>query len=517
MVSNGYAPPSNSVLVLYKVSNSESDACDSLFNAFPMPIRGKAPTLAMVKRHCTALRGLNHLGAEGYHWRVCVEEKPVPGSSSSSQSAEKSFSWWDIQDENALLPMKEAYQSDIREMFAPTPKNAPATSADQAAAAAKGAFKSFGKALGAALDQTDAGVDRGPPVSVVAFKLLDLVKMNDDFMQKHGGATKTAGYHTTPAPQRAPQQRQAQQRRPAPAPAPQPARPQQRAPQQAPPAHRPQPTQQRPAVRPVRPPQAPASANSNLLDFGATPAPTARPNLHHTNSSPAAFEKSFGAVPNNETRAERLKREYAKKQQKANRVWDDVDQRWVEVDSKGGGATRGTTSAPPGAASAHALNKPAQKKEVGIKLDASSAAGKSAHVQAAVHQRVNEMQQAQAKALQEVRQREEKKKKDELEEDAVRRKLEPKIKAWSEEHGNKKQLRALLGSLHTILWPEAKWKPVSLGDILDDSKCKRCFHKASRVVHPDKTGHLDPEKRFLAKRIFDALSQAKAKMDEGGK
>merc|ERR1711937_978779 len=109
------------------------------------------------------------------------------------------------------------------------------------------------------------------------------------------------------------------------------------------------------------------------------------------------------------------------------------------------------------------------------------------------------MQESQQKALQEIRQREQQKKKDEVEEDAVRKKLEPKIKAWSEEHGKKKQLRALLGSLHTILWPEAKWKPVSLGDILHDNKCKRCFHKASRVVHPDKTGDLDPEKRFLAK------------------
>lgn len=110
-----------------------------------------------------------------------------------------------------------------------------------------------------------------------------------------------------------------------------------------------------------------------------------------------------------------------------------------------------------------------------------------------------------------------KKKSDEAEEDIVRKQLEPKIKAWSEEHGKKKQLRALLASLHTILWPEANWKPVGLGDLLDDSKCKRWFHKASRVVHPDKTHHLNAEQRFLAKRIFDALSQAKSEYDDGAK
>ncbi len=42
---------------------------------------------------------------------------------------------------------------------------------------------------------------------------------------------------------------------------------------------------------------------------------------------------------------------------------------------------------------------------------------------------------------------------------------------------------------------------------MDDRKCKLAFHKASRGVHPDKTIHLSAEGRFLAKRIFDALSQ----------
>ena len=122
------------------------------------------------------------------------------------------------------------------------------------------------------------------------------------------------------------------------------------------------------------------------------------------------------------------------------------------------------------------------------------------------------MKVAQQKALQEVREREEQKKQSESQEDEVRQRLEPKIKAWSEEHGKKKQLRALLASLHTILWPEAKWKPVNLGDLLDDKKCRLAFHKASRVVHPDKTMKLSPENRFLAKRIFDALSQAKSEL-----
>ena len=125
------------------------------------------------------------------------------------------------------------------------------------------------------------------------------------------------------------------------------------------------------------------------------------------------------------------------------------------------------------------------------------------------------MKESQAKAIQELKEREAKKKFDDETEDDVRKRLEPKIKAWSEEHGQKKQLRALLGTLHVILWPGANWKAVGLGDLLDDAKCKKVYHKATRVVHPDKTISLEPEHRFLAKRVFDALSQAKTKFDEG--
>jgi DnaJ-class molecular chaperone len=158
-----------------------------------------------------------------------------------------------------------------------------------------------------------------------------------------------------------------------------------------------------------------------------------------------------------------------------------------------------------------------KKKEVGISLDPANAAGKSSNVQNAVHKRVNDMQEQQQKATEELRQREAKKKQAEDAEDVARQQLEPKIKAWAEEHGQRKQLRALLGSLHLILWPGAKWKPLNIGDILDDGKVKRAFHKATLVVHPDKTHHLPPDQRFLAKRIFDAICQAKTDFDEGAK
>ena len=99
-------------------------------------------------------------------------------------------------------------------------------------------------------------------------------------------------------------------------------------------------------------------------------------------------------------------------------------------------------------------------------------------------------------------------------EDAVRKRLEPKLRAWSEEYGKKKQLRALLGSLHTSLWADSGWKPVSMGDLLDEKRVRRAYLKASLKVHPDKTRDLNVEKRFIAKRVFDALSQATTEFED---
>lgn len=228
------------------------------------------------------------------------------------------------------------------------------------------------------------------------------------------------------------------------------------------------------------------------MGFGSAPAPAPAARFP---TAPAS------ARPQNETRAQMLKRQQEERMKKQNRVWDDVDQRWVEVETKKPAAPGGAPARP-------------KKKEVAVKLDMSNAAGKSAKVQQAMQARVNEMNATAQKAVQEVKEREALKKQREAEEDAIRVQLEPKIKAWSEEYGKKKQLQALLASLHTILWPGAKWKAISMGDILQPAKVKKFYFKATLVVHPDKTGNLPADQRFLAKRIFDALTQAKTIWDE---
>lgn len=330
----------------------------------------------------------------------------------------------------------------------------------------------------------DSGDAHGPPVSVLCFKVLDLMKATDDVNSKHGGS---------PPPVQA-------RPRATPASAPRPA-------QRAPPASQPR---SRPTPAPSRAHQAPPSRGApeaDLMGFGSAPAPASNPrNLRHAMSSPP----SMGGGHANEERWERLKREREQKERTAakNRVWDPVDERWVEV--KPG-------SAPPGHAKSGAESGAPKPKVIGIKLDgtgpqASSEAGRKGRAE-----RIAKMAAEQEKKVAEFKEREAKKKVDEDTEDVIRRQLDPQIKAWSEEHGKKKQLRALLASLHTVLWPGAKWKQLTIGDLLEDGKVRRAFLKASLVVHPDKTRDLNAEQRFLAKRIFDALSQAKTDFDEGKK
>jgi hypothetical protein len=415
-------------------------------------------------RHCAALHGLNHLGPEGYHWRVCVEDKAAAGE----EPTHKSFSWWDVQDEHAVLPVKTASQGQLHTFFV-SPKHASGNEesvSEHATKAAKGMFRSVGKVVSAAVGSDDSG----PPVTVLAFKLLDLVKMHDDFSQKnHGRGGRIVQPIAAPKARLTPTQH-APARTPA-----APARSHQ-------PHHTSAPQQQQPQQRQQ-------SAPSR--------------NLHHMNSAPSSLNQRPSNP--NETRTEKLKREYQDKKQATSRTWDPIDERWVEVDPKVANSAKGSAEV--------------KGNNIGMSLDATAAIGKPAHVAAAVEKRVSDMKNSQNKALHEVREREAKKKADDAEEDQARQRLTPKIKAWSEEHGKKKQLRALLASLQVILWPAAaaKWKTVTIGDLLDDKKVKLCFHKASRLVHPDKTHELGPEERFLAKRIFDALSQAKSELENDGK
>jgi hypothetical protein len=64
--------------------------------------------------------------------------------------------------------------------------------------------------------------------------------------------------------------------------------------------------------------------------------------------------------------------------------------------------------------------------------------------------------------------------------------VDARLAAWRA--GRADNLRALLGSLDTVLWPEAGWKKVGMHELVVNSKVKITYMKGVAKVHPDKVG-----------------------------
>ncbi|NWH38910.1 GAK kinase, partial [Chloropsis hardwickii] len=88
-----------------------------------------------------------------------------------------------------------------------------------------------------------------------------------------------------------------------------------------------------------------------------------------------------------------------------------------------------------------------------------------------------------------------------------------KILEWIE--GKERNIRALISTLHTVLWEgENKWKPVSMADLVTPEQVKKYYRRAVLVVHPDKaTGQ--PYEQY-AKMIFMELNDAWSEFENQG-
>ncbi|XP_051997025.1 putative tyrosine-protein phosphatase auxilin isoform X3 [Xyrauchen texanus] len=88
-----------------------------------------------------------------------------------------------------------------------------------------------------------------------------------------------------------------------------------------------------------------------------------------------------------------------------------------------------------------------------------------------------------------------------------------KILEWIE--GKERNIRALLSTMHTVLWEgETRWKPVGMADLVTPEQVKKVYRKAALVVHPDKaTGQ--PYEQY-AKMIFMELNDAWSEFESQG-
>lgn len=75
-----------------------------------------------------------------------------------------------------------------------------------------------------------------------------------------------------------------------------------------------------------------------------------------------------------------------------------------------------------------------------------------------------------------------------------------KIAEWTE--GKKSNLRALLCTLHTVLWPEAdRWQRCEMHQLVTAADVKKAYRRACLAVHPDKV----PESREY-RRLCDSVA-----------
>ncbi|XP_077456668.1 cyclin-G-associated kinase [Stigmatopora argus] len=104
----------------------------------------------------------------------------------------------------------------------------------------------------------------------------------------------------------------------------------------------------------------------------------------------------------------------------------------------------------------------------------------------------------------------------EMRREEITREMDPlklQILDWIE--GKERNIRALLSTLHTVLWEgENRWKLVGMADLVTPDQVKKFYRKAALIVHPDKaTGQ--PYEDY-AKMIFMELNDAWSEFENQG-
>ncbi|MCO5613769.1 hypothetical protein L7F22_068047 [Adiantum nelumboides] len=98
--------------------------------------------------------------------------------------------------------------------------------------------------------------------------------------------------------------------------------------------------------------------------------------------------------------------------------------------------------------------------------------------------------------------------KEEATKDSLRDSVDGRILAWK--NGKENNVRALLASLHDVVWPGLGWKKVGMHELVMDNQVKKVYMRAIGRLHPDK---LTPksntiEERMLGGAVFSVLNDA---------
>ena len=87
--------------------------------------------------------------------------------------------------------------------------------------------------------------------------------------------------------------------------------------------------------------------------------------------------------------------------------------------------------------------------------------------------------------------------------------LSDKFDVWSTHSGKIRDVRTLLGTIDSVIWPESGWSTVSVGELMmSEAAVKKAWRKAIIICHPDRHQSASVEQQYAADRIFGAVNDA---------
>jgi len=153
-------------------------------------------------------------------------------------------------------------------------------------------------------------------------------------------------------------------------------------------------------------------------------------------------------------------------------------------------------------------SKSSSSADFGVDIDIDESNGKPLSREELAAKRMNTVAEKVNEAMEFKREVEEKQKKESDEFDIAKTKHDKNLENWAHNNKEKRNIRTLLSTMHTVLWPGCSWQAVGLGDVLDAKQVKLKYRKAMLVVHPDRCSGSSAEVKFIAKRIFEAINEA---------
>jgi len=86
--------------------------------------------------------------------------------------------------------------------------------------------------------------------------------------------------------------------------------------------------------------------------------------------------------------------------------------------------------------------------------------------------------------------------------------VEDSIKKWAGSNNQRNNIRALLATLHQVVWQGADWNALGLSDLMAPAQIKKNYFKAITKFHPDKNQSGDYKQKYIAERVTNELNAA---------